>query len=64
MGFQLDAYNATEDSRAAVVCVTLTGFIERNVSTTLFTTNLDAIGRSHKVIQQFLGVTEKKSSSV
>ena len=58
MGFQLDAYNATEDSGAAVVCVTLTGFIARNVSATLFTSDMDAVGRSHKVICQFLGITE------
>ena len=43
MGFQLDAYNTTEDSGAAVVCVTLTGSIERNVSATLFTTDIDAV---------------------
>ena len=64
MGFQLDAYNTTEDSGAAVVCVILTGSIERNVSVTLFTADIDAVGKSYKVIYQFLGVTEKKSSSV
>ena len=49
MGFQLDAYNTTEDRGAAAVCVTLTGSIERDVSATLFTTDIDAVGRSHKV---------------
>ena len=53
MGFQLDAYSATEDSGAAVVCVTLTGSIERNVSATLFTMDIDAVGRSHKIHYQF-----------
>ena len=52
MGFQLDAYNATEDNGAAVVCVTLTGSIVRNVSATLFTTNIDALGRPNEVICQ------------
>ena len=52
MGFQQDAYNATEDSGAAVVCVSLTEPIEHNVSATLFTTNLDALGRSNEVILQ------------
>jgi len=58
LGFHLDAYNATEDSGAAVVCVTLTGSIARNVSATLFTSDMDAVGRSHKVMYQFLGITE------
>ena len=53
MGFQLDAYSATEDSGAAAVCVTLTGSIERNVSATLFTMDIDAVGRSHKIHYQF-----------
>jgi len=46
MGFQLDAYNATEESGAAMVCVILTGSIARNVSATLFTMDIDAVGRS------------------
>ena len=48
MGFQQDAYNATEDSGAAVVCVSLTGSIVRNVSATFFTMDIDAVGRSFK----------------
>ena len=52
MGFQQDAYDATEDSGAAVVCVTVTGSIERNVSATLFTTSIDAVGRSCESVCQ------------
>lgn len=46
MSFQQDAYTVTEASGAAMVCVTLAGSIVRNVSTTLFTMDVDAVGRS------------------
>jgi len=46
MSFQQDAYTVTEASGAATVCVTLAGSIVRNVSTTLFTMDVDAVGRS------------------
>ena len=46
MSFQQDAYTVTEASGAVTVCVTLAGSIVRNVSTTLFTMDVDAVGRS------------------
>jgi len=45
IGFQQDVYNTTEANGAAELCVALSGSpIARNVSVTLFTSDLDAVG--------------------
>jgi len=48
IGFQQDTYTVTEASGAAMVCVILNGSIARNVSATLFTMDIDAVGRTCK----------------
>ena len=45
IGFQQDVYNTTEADGAAELCVTMSGSpVARNVSVTLFTSDLDAVG--------------------